>query len=65
MSNAYDHENTIYGSYGEFDPQDTSKWTDEDWAAYDRHVGQDIADWEAQTAADFEVMMDMDDTPPF
>lgn len=50
MSNAFDHETTPFAAYGEFDGYDqTADWTDEDWAEYDRQVGQDIADWEAQT----------------
>lgn len=30
MSNAYDHENTVYGAYGEFEPVAD----DFDWDAY-------------------------------
>lgn len=58
-------ENTIYGSHGEFYSEHMADWTDEDWQAYDRHVGQDIAEWEAQTAAEWEIFADYDDEPPF
>lgn len=58
-------ENTLYGSYGEFDPSDTANWTDEDWQQYDRHVAQEIAEWEAQTSAEWEIFADYDDEPPF
>lgn len=54
MSNAFDHENTIYGAYGEFDSFDvTADWTEQDWRDYDAHCQAEIAEWEAEQALAF------------
>ena len=63
--NAFDHENTPYGSYGEFGSYDvTEDWTDEDWAAYDAQVAEDIAAYEAEQWAD-DFYFDGDAETPF
>lgn len=49
MANAFDHENTPFGSYGEFEGYDqTADWTEQDWQDYDAHVSAEIADFEAR-----------------
>lgn len=54
MSNAFDHENTVYGSYGEFEPVPA----DVDW---DEHDAEADAYWaEVQN----EAMMDFYDYEP-
>lgn len=67
MSNAFAHENTPFGTFGEFEGYDqTADWTDEDWQQYDAEVAQDIADFEAQTWHDFdEFYADDSIEPPF
>lgn len=50
MSNAFDHENTIYGAFGEFEPGLTADWTDADYRAYDAQLAAEIAEWEAEAA---------------
>jgi hypothetical protein len=66
MSNQMNVEanNTIYGSYGEFDPSEVGGWTDEDWAQYDAYVAEEIAYADARTQEDFENYLP-DDEPPF
>jgi hypothetical protein len=61
MSN--EHENTIYGSYGEFDPYGTDEWTDEDWAEYDAQVAEDMALHDEMMDAYWPEPWDFD--PPF
>lgn len=39
MSEFNDHETSIYGSFGEFEPQ---TMTDEEWAEYDAWVAAEI-----------------------
>lgn len=57
-------ENTIYGSYGEFDNFGTDDWTDEDWRQYDEQIAREIAEWEADEA-DAAIFADYDEDPPF
>lgn len=40
MSEFNDHETSIYGAFGEFQPQNM---TDEEWAQYDADVAAEIA----------------------
>lgn len=40
---AFEHENTPYGSYGEFDHYGTLDWTEADWADYDAQVAAEMA----------------------
>lgn len=37
-TNAFDHENTPFGAFGEFEPVPA----DFDWAEYDRQVAEDL-----------------------
>jgi len=53
MTNAFDHENTIYGSYGEFLPVDENvDWSEHDAQAAD-YFAEMEAEWEAEAMADF------------
>jgi hypothetical protein len=70
MSNAFDADNTPFGTYGEFDPWLTSEWTDEDWQQYDADIAAELANdaaerealyWEAEA----EVMLAQYDFPDF
>lgn len=58
-------ENTIYGSYGEFQPVEM---TDAEWAAYDAHIASEMEQWDADQAAEYEAYAAFDDfygEPPF
>ena len=63
MSN--EHENTIYGSYGEFESYGLPS-TDEEWAEYDRQVAEDMAAFDAMAeAGEIPFFPGEDFEPPF
>jgi hypothetical protein len=53
MSNAFDHENTPYGAFGEFEPGLTADWTAPDYRAYAAQLAAEIAEWEAESALSY------------
>ncbi len=66
IQNATPFDETPFGSFGNFDAyEQTASWTDEDWAEYDRLVGEEISEWEAQTEPYDEFYADDSIEPPF
>lgn len=50
---AYESENTVYGSYGEFEPIPFEDDNATAWAEHDTQVASEVAAWEAEAMADF------------
>ncbi len=57
--NSNHSDNTVYGSYGEFQP---IEMTDEEWHAYDLAVAEEIDKWADSLTDDY---IDLDPEPPF
>lgn len=65
MSNAFDHENTIYFGFGEAEPVEAS-FTDEDWAEYDAAVAAEMDRYDAMAEDGLIPFYPEDDMmPPF
>lgn len=70
MTNAFDHENTPYSAYGEFETYGMPT-SEQEWADYDAYMADEIARWDEQNAWDEPFVMeddpyvDLDPEPPF
>ena len=65
IENSTPVDESAFGSYGEFGSYDvTADWTDEDWAAYDQQIAEDMAEFDASRQDEYDLWAEAQEFVP-